>query len=115
MNKRNNMERAVKHPTRCRSLVSWSRSTKEAVLENLVKEIEKKGTACRRATWAIVLFQTLADNGLNEVMYKMHNHRRCRDTVFNCSLGLPPYRAVGSKSRCLLEPLHDGTDTRVVL
>ncbi len=48
---------------------------KEAVLNNLVKAIEERGY--RLSTGDVgnrYLFQTLADNGLNEVMYKMHNH-----------------------------------------
>lgn len=48
---------------------------REAVLNNLVKNIEERGF--RLSTGDVgnrYLFQTLADNGLNEIMYKMHNH-----------------------------------------
>ncbi len=48
---------------------------REAVLKNLVADIEAHGT---RLTTGDVgnryLFQTLARNGLNELMYRMHNH-----------------------------------------
>mgnify|MGYP002724383061 CR=1 FL=1 len=61
---------------------------KEAVLENLVKEIEEKGY--RLSTGDVgnrYLFQTLADNGLNEVMYKMHNHREVPGYGFQLQFG----------------------------
>ncbi len=48
---------------------------KKAVLENLVKDIQKQGN---KLTTGDVgnryLFQTLAENGLNELMFTMHNH-----------------------------------------
>src|SRR5690554_3801642 len=61
---------------------------KQAVLENLVKEIEEKGY--RLSTGDVgnrYLFQTLADNGLNEVMYKMHNHREVPGYGFQLQFG----------------------------
>lgn len=48
---------------------------KQAVLDNLVKDIEAHGN--RLTTGDIgsrYLYQTLASNGLNELMYKMFNH-----------------------------------------
>ena len=48
---------------------------REAVLDNLVKDIEAHGN--RLTTGDIgsrYLYQTLANNGLNELMYKMFNH-----------------------------------------
>ena len=48
---------------------------KKSVLDNLVKDIQKHGN---KLTTGDVgnryLFQTLAQNGLNELMYTMHNH-----------------------------------------
>lgn len=48
---------------------------RQVVLDNLVKDIEKHGN---RLTTGDVgnryLFQTLADNGLNELMFTMHHH-----------------------------------------
>ncbi len=61
---------------------------KEAVLNNLVKEIEEKGY--RLSTGDVgnrYLFQTLADNGLNEVMYRMHNHREVPGYGFQLQFG----------------------------
>jgi len=48
---------------------------RQAVLDNLVKDIKAHGN--RLTTGDIgnrYLFQTLAQNGLNELMYTMHNH-----------------------------------------
>ena len=64
---------------------------REAALNNLVKAIEKNGY--RLSTGDVgnrYLFQTLADNGLNEVMYRMHNHREVPGMASNCSLEPPP-------------------------
>lgn len=61
---------------------------KQAVLDNLVKDIEEKGY--RLSTGDVgnrYLFQTLADNGLNEVMYKMHNHREVPGYGFQLQFG----------------------------
>lgn len=50
-------------------------NNKKPLLDNLVKDIQKHGN---RLTTGDVgnrfLFQTLAQNGLNELMYTMHNH-----------------------------------------
>ena len=61
---------------------------KQAVLDNLVKDIQEKGY--RLSTGDVgnrYLFQTLADNGLNEVMYKMHNHREVPGYGFQLQFG----------------------------
>lgn len=61
---------------------------KQAVLDNLVKDIEEKGY--RLSTGDVgnrYLFQTLADNGLNEIMYKMHNHREVPGYGFQHQFG----------------------------
>ncbi len=61
---------------------------KQAVLDNLVKDIEEKGY--RLSTGDVgnrYLFQTLADNGLNEIMYKMHNHREVPGYGFQLQFG----------------------------
>lgn len=61
---------------------------KEAVLENLVKDIEEKGF--RLSTGDVgnrYLFQTLAQNGLNEVMYKMQNHKEVPGYGFQLQFG----------------------------
>lgn len=61
---------------------------RQAVLENLVKDIEKHGY---RLTTGDVgnryLFQTLARNGLNEVMYRMHNHEDVPGYGFQLKFG----------------------------
>lgn len=61
---------------------------KQAVLDNLVKDIEAKGY--RLSTGDVgnrYLFQTLADNGLNELLYKMHNHREVPGYGFQLQFG----------------------------
>jgi|AGTN01.1.fsa_nt_gi Alpha-L-rhamnosidase N-terminal domain./Bacterial alpha-L-rhamnosidase. len=61
---------------------------KQAVLDNLVKNIEENGY--RLSTGDVgnrYLFQTLADNGLNEIMYKMHNHREVPGYGFQLQFG----------------------------
>ena len=61
---------------------------KQAVLDNLVKDIQEKGY--RLSTGDVgnrYLFQTLADNGLNEIMYKMHNHREVPGYGFQLQFG----------------------------
>lgn len=61
---------------------------KQAVLDNLMKDIEEKGY--RLSTGDVgnrYLFQTLADNGLNEIMYKMHNHREVPGYGFQLQFG----------------------------
>ncbi|WP_298647772.1 glycoside hydrolase family 78 protein [uncultured Proteiniphilum sp.] len=61
---------------------------KQAVLDNLIKDIKEKGY--RLSTGDVgnrYLFQTLADNGLNEIMYKMHNHREVPGYGFQLQFG----------------------------
>ncbi|HLW10784.1 MAG TPA: glycoside hydrolase family 78 protein [Fermentimonas sp.] len=61
---------------------------REAVLNNLVKNIEERGF--RLSTGDVgnrYLFQTLADNGLNEIMYKMHNHEEVPGYGFQLQFG----------------------------
>ena len=61
---------------------------KQAVLNNLVKDIEEKGY--RLSTGDVgnrYLFQALARNGLNEVMYKMHNHNEVPGYGFQLQFG----------------------------
>ncbi len=61
---------------------------REAVLKNLVKNIEERGF--RLSTGDVgnrYLFQTLADNGLNEIMYKMHNHEEVPGYGFQLQFG----------------------------
>ena len=60
----------------------------KAVLQHLVKNIEERGY--RLSTGDVgnrYLFQTLADNGLNEVMYKMHNHEEVPGYGFQLQFG----------------------------
>lgn len=61
---------------------------RQAVLDNLVKDIKAHGT---RLTTGDVgnryLFQTLADNGLNELMYAMHNHEDAPGYGFQLKFG----------------------------
>ncbi|MDD4778441.1 MAG: glycoside hydrolase family 78 protein [Fermentimonas sp.] len=59
-----------------------------AVLNNLVKNIEERGF--RLSTGDVgnrYLFQTLADNGLNEIMFKMHNHEEVPGYGFQLQFG----------------------------
>ena len=61
---------------------------KVAVLENLIKDIEERGY--RLSTGDVgnrYLFQTLADNDLNELMYKMHNHEEVPGYGFQLQFG----------------------------
>lgn len=61
---------------------------KQAVLHHLVKKIAQNGY--RLSTGDVgnqYLFQTLADNGLNEVMYQMHNHREVPGYGFQLQFG----------------------------
>lgn len=61
---------------------------REAVMQNLLADIEKHGT---RLTTGDVgnryLFQTLARNGQNEVMYAMHNHEEAPGYGFQLKYG----------------------------
>jgi len=61
---------------------------KQAVLANLVKDIEKHDY---KLTTGDVgnryLFQVLAENGLNEMMYKMHNHKEVPGYGFQVQFG----------------------------
>lgn len=60
----------------------------KSVLDNLVKDIENHGY---KLTTGDVgnryLFQVLANNGLNEVMYKMHNHTEVPGYGFQIQFG----------------------------
>ncbi len=61
---------------------------KEAVLNNLIKNIEER--RFRLSTGDVgnrYLFQTLADNDLNEIMYKMHNHEEVPGYGFQLQFG----------------------------
>ncbi|MBD8488571.1 glycoside hydrolase family 78 protein [Echinicola sp. CAU 1574] len=64
-------------------------SRKEAVLDNLVKDIKEHGY---RLTTGDVgnryLYQTLARNGLNQLMYQMHNHYEAPGYGFQIKFGL---------------------------
>ena len=61
---------------------------KQAVIDNLVKDIEQKGYRLSTGdTGNRYLFQALADNGLNEIMYKMHNHREVPGYGFQLQFG----------------------------
>lgn len=58
------------------------------VLQQLLNDIEKRGT--RLSTGDVgnrYLFQTLAGNGQNEVMYKMHNHEEAPGYGFQLKFG----------------------------
>jgi alpha-L-rhamnosidase len=58
------------------------------VLQQLLNDIEKRGT--RLSTGDVgnrYLFQTLAKNGQNEVMYKMHNHEEAPGYGFQLKFG----------------------------
>lgn len=61
---------------------------REAVLRNLVADIEAHGT---RLTTGDVgnryLFRTLADNGLDELMYRMHDHEEAPGYGFQLRFG----------------------------
>ncbi len=61
---------------------------RQAVLDNLVRDIEQHGW---RLTTGDVgnryLFQTLARNDLNEVMYRMHNHEEAPGYGFQLKFG----------------------------
>ena len=61
---------------------------KQAVLDNLVADIKRHGN---RLTTGDVgnryLFQTLARNGLNELMYTMHNHEEAPGYGFQLKFG----------------------------
>ncbi len=63
-------------------------NNRQAVLDNLVKDIKAKGT---RLTTGDVgnryLFQTLARNGLNGLMYDMHNHEEAPGYGFQLKFG----------------------------
>jgi hypothetical protein len=61
---------------------------RQAVLENLVKDIKAHGN--RLTTGDIgnrYLFQTLAQNGLNDLMYTMHNHEEAPGYGFQLKFG----------------------------
>lgn len=61
---------------------------KNEVLDNLVKDIKDKGF--RLSTGDVgnrYLFQALASNGLNEIMYKIHNHREVPGYGFQLQFG----------------------------
>ncbi len=61
---------------------------REAVLRNLVRDIEAHGT---RLTTGDVgnryLFRTLADNGLDDLMYRMHDHEEAPGYGFQLRFG----------------------------
>lgn len=61
---------------------------RQAVLDNLVKDIRARGT---RLTTGDVgnryLFRVLADNGLNDLMYAMHNHEEAPGYGFQLKFG----------------------------
>lgn len=62
---------------------------KQAVLDNLVKNIEEKGY--KLSTGDVgnrYLFQALAENNLNEVMFKMHNHYEVPGYGFQLQFGV---------------------------
>lgn len=65
-----------------------SEQDKQAVLDNLVTDIKEHGN---RLTTGDVgnryLFQTLARNGLNELMYTMHNHEEAPGYGFQLKFG----------------------------
>jgi alpha-L-rhamnosidase len=61
---------------------------RQAVLDNLVQDIHKHGN--RLTTGDIgnrYLFQTLAQNGFNELMYTMHNHEEAPGYGFQLKFG----------------------------
>jgi len=61
---------------------------RKAVLDNLVKDIKQHGN--RLTTGDIgnrYLFQTLAQNGLNDLMYTMHNHEEAPGYGFQLKFG----------------------------
>lgn len=61
---------------------------RQTVLDRLVEEIEERG--CRLSTGDVgnrYLFRVLADNGLNELMYKMHNHYEVPGYGFQLQFG----------------------------
>ncbi|MDD4008676.1 MAG: family 78 glycoside hydrolase catalytic domain [Fermentimonas sp.] len=64
------------------------KENREAVLANLVKDIQNRGN---RLTTGDVgnryLFQTLARNDLNDLMYKMHNHEDVPGYGFQVNFG----------------------------
>ena len=78
---------------------------KQAVLDNLDGDIREHGV---RLTTGDVgnryLFRALADNGLDSIMYGMHNHYDAP------GYGYDAHRAVGSPSGFVMESLHDGAD-----
>ena len=62
---------------------------KQAVLDNLVKDIEEKGYRLSTGNPGNrYLFQSLANNGLDEIMYKMHNHREVPGYGFQLQFGI---------------------------
>lgn len=65
-----------------------SPENKQLVINNLIKDIQKHGN---RLTTGDVgnryLFQTLADNNLNELMYLMHNHEDAPGYGFQLKFG----------------------------
>lgn len=62
---------------------------KQAVLDNLVKDIVEKGYRLSTGNPGNrYLFQALANNGLNEIMYKMHNHREVPGYGFQLQFGI---------------------------
>ncbi len=61
---------------------------KQAVLNNLVEDIKKRGYRLSTGNPGNrYLFQTLAQNGLNEIMYKMHNHTEVPGYGFQLQFG----------------------------
>lgn len=61
---------------------------KEAVLNNLLEDIKTRGYRLSTGNPGNrYLFQTLAQNGLNEVMYKMHNHSEVPGYGFQLQFG----------------------------
>ena len=62
---------------------------KQAVLDNLVKDIEEKGYRLSTGNPGNrYLFQSLANNELDEIMYKMHNHLEVPGYGFQLQFGI---------------------------
>ncbi len=62
---------------------------KKAVLDNLVKAVEERGW--KLSTGDVgnrYLYQALAKNNLNEIMYRMHNHRDLPGYGFQIDMGV---------------------------
>ncbi len=90
---------------------------RDCVIANLVGDIEEHG--CRLTTGDVgnrYLFRALADNGLDSLMYKMHDHYDVPGLWFPAAIwSHHSHRAVGSTPGFVVEPFHDGTDRRVAV